>query len=211
MHHLLLLFTLLVTVQVVHAIEVDVPSSWTHLEVPSERPKSIKSMVRVLAPDGNAEVSINDMEILMSLDEAAESFVRGAAKRGFKHSSTSTVEYKEHEGRHITGILPLPDGGGDLPIEAYIIRTPDSMMTASVIGLDASSKINEVLGWIKLPVGGTTTAAKVEVANVGRSLWEYLGIGVVFAAVVYAIINSKSRKKQKGEQADAGNRASRGA
>lgn len=211
MHRLLLLFTLLVTAQVVHAIEVDVPSSWTQLEVPSERPASIKSMVRALAPDGDVEASINDMEIVMSLDEAAESFVRGAAKRGFKHSTTSTVEHEGHEGRHIKGILPLPDNGGDLPIEAYIVRTPASMMTASVTGLDASSKIHEVLGWIKFPVAGMTTATKVEAVSAGRSLWEYLGIGVVFAAVAYAVINAQFRKKQKGEQGGAGNPAKPGA
>lgn len=192
----LLLITLL-TVSVVRAIEVNVPPGWTSLEVPSERPASIKSMIRVLAPNGDAEVSINELEIVMSLDEAAESFVRGAAKRGFRHSSTSTVTHEGHESRHITGILPLPDSDEELPVEAYVILAPDSMLSAGVTGLGASSKITEVLAWIELPPTGAPPTAEADTATTGRSLWEYLGMGVVFAAVAYAVVNAISRKNKK--------------
>ena len=187
----------LVAFQVVRAVEVSVPADWTTLEVPSERPASIKSMIRVLAPTEDAEVSINEMEIVMSMDEAAESFVRGAAKRGFTHASTSKVAHDGHEARHITGVLPLPGSDEELPIEAYVILAPDSMLTVAVTGQEASLKINDVLGWIELPTAGATPPTEADVASTGRSLWEYLGMGLVFAAVAYAVINAKSRKNKK--------------
>jgi hypothetical protein len=193
----LLLVLLFVAVQIVRAVEVNVPADWTTLEVPSERPSSIKSMIRVLAPAEDAEVSINEMEIVMSMDEAAESFIRGATKRGFRHSSTSKLTHNDHEARHITGTLKLPEGDEELPIEAYIILGPDSMMTVSVTGQKASSMINDVLTWIELPTAETTPTTEPEVATTGRSLWEYLGMGLVIAAVAYAVINANSHKKKK--------------
>ena len=82
LRHLFVL-TLLFGVNLAHAIEVNVPEDWTPFDVPSEMPTSINSLTKVISPDGNAEASISEMEIVMSLDEAAVSYVSGAAKGGF--------------------------------------------------------------------------------------------------------------------------------
>jgi hypothetical protein len=178
------------------AIEVNVPDGWSQLEVPSQRPQTIKSMIRVLAPSGDAEASISEMEVVMSLDEAAESYVRGMAKRGFELQATSAVTHRGHESRHIKGELPLPDSDDKIPIEAYIILTPDSMLSAGVTGSGASSTIEEVLSWIQLPNAVSPSKTTSAAATEGRSIWEYLGMGAVFAAVGYAIVNALSSRKK---------------
>ena len=187
----------LLTLQVVRAVEVNVPADWATLEVPSERPASIKSMIRVLAPTEDAEVSINEMEILMSMDEAADSFVRGSAKRGFKHVSTTKVTHDGHEARHITGILTLPESEEELPIEAYVILAPDSMLTVGVTGHEAPSKINDVLGWIELTGAESPQAAQADADSTGPSIWERVGLAAVCAAAAYAVGTAISRKNKK--------------
>ncbi len=159
-------------------------------------------MVRVLAPNEDFEVSINEMEIVMSLDEAAESFMRGADKRGFRHSSTSEVTHNGYEGRHIIGVLPLLEGTEELSIETYIILAPDSMLTVGVTGHEASSQINSVLDWIELPTMEATLETEADAVSKGRSLWEYLGIGLVLAAVGYAVVNANSRKNKKENKSE---------
>ena len=198
LRHLFVL-TLLFGVNLAHAIEVNVPEDWTPLDVPSEMPTSINSLTKVISPDGNAEASISEMEIVMSLDEAAVSYVRGAAKGGFQHSATTTLMVEGYESRHITGTFPFPDSESEIPVEAYIILTQDTMMSIGVTGLDSSSQIKEVLGWIQFPVVDTApTGGKSDVAT-GRSLWEYLGMGIVFAAIAYVIINAKSSREKPKE------------
>jgi hypothetical protein len=192
-----LLVALLLSIGGVFALGVKVPEGWSKLDVPSQMPPAIKSMIRVSAPSGDAEVWISEMEVVMSLDEAAESYVRGMAKRGFEHQITSTVTHNGHEGRHIKGEITLPDNDDKIPVEAYLVLTPDSLMSAAVTGPRASSTINEVLGWIQTPTAVAPPKTTGAAATEGRSFWEILGMGAVFAAVGYAVVNAISSGKRK--------------
>lgn len=194
------LFTaLFLTIHCVCAVEINVPEKWTRKESPAEMPPSIRTMIQAVSPSEDAEVSLSVMDVVMSLDEAAESYVRGMAKRGFQHKDTSKIVQNGYDGRRITGSLHLPGVEDLIPVEAYIVVTPDSMVTAGVFGAEASTLAKQVLGWI---VFQDVVAPSKDPTTTSRSFWENVGIAVVFGAVCYAIFNSaSSRRKKRGQQA----------
>ncbi|MCW1883738.1 hypothetical protein OKA04_03295 [Luteolibacter flavescens] len=196
----LLLAALFLNIHVVFALEVNVPEGWSQLEVPSKMPPSIKSMIQVVSPSGDAQASFTEMEVVMSLDEAAEGYVRGMAKGGFQHETTSKVMHEGYESRHIKGVIPIPSSEDKIPVESYIILTQDSMVSAGVTGADASTTINDVLNWIQLPAAAVTPEIEGATKTSGRSFWEYVGSGVVFAAVGYALFAAISSRKTKKDK-----------
>ncbi len=194
-----LLTALFLSIQCVCAVEINVPDKWTRKEIPSEMPPSIRTMIQVVSPSEDAEVSLSVMDVVMSLDEAAESYVRGMAKKGFQHKATAKVMHNGYDGRHITGSLLLPGVEDLIPVEAYIVLTPDTMVTAGVFGAEASTLAKQVLSWIDFQ---DVVAPSTEPTTTGRSFWEYVGIAIVLGAVCYAIFNSaSSQRKKRGQQA----------
>jgi len=194
-----LLTALFLTIQCVCAVEINVPENWTRKEIPTEMPPSIRTMIQAVSPSEDAEVSLSVMDVVMSLDEAAESYVRGMAKKGFQHKTTSKIMHNGYDGRHITGSLQLPGIGDLIPVEAYIVLTPDSMVTAGVFGAEASTLAKQVMVWIDFQ---DIVAPSKAPTTTNRSFWEYVGTTVVFGAVCYAIFNSAwSRRKKRGQQA----------
>ena len=192
-----ILTIILLSIQCVFAVEFNIPENWTHKETPKEKPPSIRSIIQVVSPSEDAEVSLSEMDLVMSLDEAAESYVRGMAKKGFQHKTTFNVMHKGYEGKHITGELQLPGIENLIPVSAYIIFTQDRMISAGVVGAEAPSLIDQVLGWIEFPPAAVPLEPLVVKGDSGRSFWEYLGMVSVAGAVGYAISNSiYSRKKQ---------------
>ena len=200
LQHLILL-NLIFGVHFATALEVNIPPDWTHTPVPSELPSSIKSLVKVLSPEGDAEVSISEMEITKSLDESVTGFVEGAAKGGFQHDSTTSQSLHGYQSRHVSGTFAIPNGGGELSCEAYLVQTQDAIVSIGVTGLNTSARMDEVIGWIRFPAVDEPQSRRIEAIRTHRSFWEYLGMGVVYAAIAYAIINAKRSKKiKKGEQ-----------
>ena len=174
------------------------PAEWTRKEIPLELPPSIRTMIQAVSPSEDAEVSISVMEVAMSLDEAAESHVRGMAKKGYKHKSTSKIMRNGYDGRHITGSLMLSGIEDEIPVEAYIVLTHESMVMAVVFGAESSTLAKQVLSWIDFQ---DVVAPSKHSTATGRSFWEYVGIAVVVGAVCYAIFNSASSRRKKSGQA----------
>lgn len=105
-------------------------------------------MIRLLSPNKDGSASIAEMRKDVSLDEAAKSYARGMPMRGYTIETTAKVIQNGYEGRHIKGHLSLAGRPDTIPVEVYIIMTPDCILSVEVAGTNAPSMINDVLSWI---------------------------------------------------------------
>lgn len=140
-------------VQCAWAIELRVPEGWSQVEVPSgdvpyKMPPTIRPMIRLLSPNKDGSASIAEMRKDVSLDEATKSYARGMPMRGFTIKSTAKIIQDGHEGRHIKGHLSLAGRPDTIPVEVYIIMTPECILSVEVAGTKATSMIKDVLSWI---------------------------------------------------------------
>jgi hypothetical protein len=123
---------------------VEVPSG----DVPYKMPPTIRPMIRLLSPNKDGSASIAEMGKYVSLDEATMSYARGMPMRGFTIKSTAKIIQDGHEGRHIQGHLSLAGRPDTIPVEVYIIMTPECILSVEVAGTKATSMIKDVLIWI---------------------------------------------------------------
>jgi hypothetical protein len=191
--------------QCAYAVEIRVPESWSEgefqsSEVPYQMPPAIRPMVRLIPPTKDGTVSISQMKPLMSLDEAAKSYIRGMPMRGFAVESSSNVSQSGHEGKRIIGHMSFADRDITFPVEVFILKTEDCILSVEVISKDASSMLNEVLSWIDLQAVPLPAEAPDAKRPTGRSFWEYVGIGAVLLAVGYAIFDSKFTHKIRSDK-----------
>jgi hypothetical protein len=147
------LAAIFMSIQCACAIEIRVPEGWSQVEVPSEAvpykmPPLIRPMIRLLPPGKDGSVSIGEMKVDVSLDEAVKSYARGMPMRGFTIESTGKVIQNGHEGRHFKGHLSLAGSPNTIPVEVYIIITQECILSVEVVGAKAPSMINDVLSWI---------------------------------------------------------------
>jgi hypothetical protein len=147
------LAAIFLSIQCACAIEIRAPEGWSQVEVPSEdvpykMPPTIRPMIRLLSPGKDGSVSIREMKLAMSLDEAVKGYVRGMPMRGFTIESTAEVIQDGHEGRHIKGYLSLAGSPNTIPVEVYIIMTQESILSVEVVSTKAPSMITDVLSWI---------------------------------------------------------------
>jgi hypothetical protein len=154
-------------------------------------------MIEVTSPENSGSALICQAAGGMSLDEAAKRYVGWMPARGITVESNSKVIYNGLDGRHVKGRLSLAGCGSAIPTELYIISTQESVLSVEVRSAEASSMINQVMSWIEFKNVGNPPRAGNEIASSGRGLFEYLGIGVVFAAVGYAVFNSISTRGKK--------------
>jgi hypothetical protein len=199
-----LLAAIFLSIQCVCAIEIRVPDSWSHVEVPSSQvpyqmPPTIRPMIRLVPPSKDGTASISEMKAIVSLNEAAKSYIRGMPMRGITIDSTADVIQNGLEGRHIKGHLSLAGREITFPFEAYILMAGDCILSVEVVSAEASSLINEVLSWIDFQAAVVPSKAPDANGASGRSLWEYLGIVVVLLAIGYAIFNSKRTSKKRSD------------
>lgn len=154
------LAAILLCAQCAWAIELRAPEEWSQVEVPSgdvpyKMPPTLRPMIRLLSPNKDGSASIAEMRVDVSLDEAARSHARGMPMRGFTITSTARVIQNGHEGRHIKGHLSLAGRPDTIPVEVYMMMTPECILSIEVVGAKATSMINDVLSWIAFkPVKG---------------------------------------------------------
>ena len=195
MLRLILLF-LFVCYQGAFAVEVNIPSGWSKLEIPTKVPPTIRSILKLVSPEQDSEVSITEMDVVMSISDAEASFIRGASRGGYKHISTSDVTKLGFTGKHLVGEFIVEDGGEPIFSETFILLTPDSMISLGVTGDKAGDLLPEVLNWIEVPQSSSSVHVEEEVTRPrGRSPFEYIGIGLVCVAVGYAIFGKKFKSK----------------
>ena len=83
------------------------------------------------------------------------------------------------------------------------------MIMIGVTGANTTTLISEVSEWLKLPEepsGLPASEVKIEADPIGsRSLFEYIGIGVVLVAIGYAIFGNKlkSKSSEQFQEADS--------
>jgi hypothetical protein len=149
----LLSASIIMGIQCASAVGIHVPEGWEQAQVPAhevpyQMPPAIRPMMRLLPPGKSGTVSIGEMKAAVSLDEAAKRYARGIPMRGVTIDSTTPVTLQGHEGRHIKGHRSVGASTSTVPVEVYIIMTPESILSVEVISHDASSMINDVLTWI---------------------------------------------------------------
>lgn len=199
-----ILAAILLGVQYSFAIGIRVPEGWSQVEVPTmqvpnQMPPTVRPMIRLMPPGKAGTVSISEMKVLMSLDEATKTYVRGMPMRGITMETTTGVVLKGHEGKHIKGRLSFSQPPVTIPVEVYIIMTQECILSVEVQSTEASSMINEVLSWIEFQTGAISSKVPDKNATAGRSFWEYLGMGVVLFAAGYAIFSFKLHSKKKSK------------
>lgn len=191
-------------IQCASAIEIRVPESWSHGEIPPSQvpyqmPPAIRPMIRLIPPIKDGTVSISEMKPIMSLDEAVERYIRGMPMRGISVDSTSNLSQNGHQGRLIKGHMSFAGHEITFPAEAFILVTEDCILSVEVNGKNASSMLNEVLGWIDFQDDAVPSKVRDAGGTAGRSFWEYVGIGIVLLAVGYAIFNSRFTHNKRSE------------
>lgn len=198
-----ILAAILLGIQYSFAIEIRVPEGWSQVEVPTMQvpyqmpPTTVRPMFRLMPPSKSGTVSISEMKVLMSLDEAAKTYARGMPMRGITIDSATGVVLKGHEGKHIKAHLSFSQPPLTIPVEIYIIMTQKFILIVEVQSTEASSMINEVLSWIDFQADAAPAKEPDANGTAGRSFWEYAGIGVVLLALGYAIFNSKFTHKKR--------------
>lgn len=130
------------------AIEVRVPEGWSHLEARSDRPPSVRPVVRVLSSGKDLEVCISSVDAGISLDQAVKNHARWMPARGITIGTISPVSLGGHEARHIMGHLSYAGGGAVIPDEVYVISAQGGVVVVEMTGKNTSSAIHQVLGWI---------------------------------------------------------------
>jgi hypothetical protein len=191
-------------IQCASAIEIRVPESWSQgevppSEVPYQMPPAIRPMIRLIPPTKDGTASISEMKPLISLDEAAKTYIRAMSVRGITVDSTSNVSQNGHEGRRIKGHMSFADRDITFPVEAFILETEDCILSVEVISKSASSMLNEILSWIDFQADAVPAKARDTSGTARRSFWEYVGFGVVLMAVGYAIFNSKFTRNKRSD------------
>ena len=181
------------------AVEVSIPEGWSEVEVPSELPETIQSVVKLLSPQQNSEVMVSEVDIVMSMDEAEASHIRGASKGGYKHISTTEVTKLGFTGKKITGEFKTESSNEVIKAETLILLTSDSMIMIGVTGANTKALLSEVLTWIKFSEESpdvSSSEVNVEATlKSGRSFFEYIGMGIVLVAIGYAIFGNKLKSK----------------
>lgn len=193
-------------VQSALAIELRVPESWSQGEVPAsevpyQMPPVIRPMIRLTPPTKDGHASIGEMEPLMSLDEAVRRYVRGMPMRGITIESTAIASLDGREGRRIKGHRSLVALDIKLPVEVFLFKTEECIFSVEVYSKnDAASMMNEVLSWVDFQADAAPADKPDDKEPAGRSFWEYAGIGMVLAALAYAIFGSKFSHKERTNQ-----------
>lgn len=187
---------LLLSIQCVWAVEIHVPENWSRAEdssaqVPHQMPPAIRPMLRLVPPTQEGGVSVHEMKPLLSLDEAAKTYVRGMPMRGIVVEATGDIIQDGHQGKSIQGNMNIAGTDVVFPVEVRLFVTQESILGVEAVGKEAPAMINEVLGWIEFPPGATPSKAPDRNGKAGRSFWEYLGMGVVLLALIYAVVDSK--------------------
>ncbi len=185
---------LLILSRFTFAVEVSIPDEWSKIEIPSQLPETVQSLVKVLSPEQNSEVMISEMDIVMSMDEAEASHIRGASKGGYKHISTTGVTKLGLTGKQITGEFKSENSNEAIKAEALILLASDSMIMINVTGANTTALLSEVLTWIEIPEESSELNAKAAPES-SRSLFEYIGMGIVLVAIGYAVFGSKLKSK----------------
>jgi hypothetical protein len=200
-----LLAMLLLSIQCVWAVEIRVPENWSQSEdssaqVPHQMPPAIRPMLRLIPPTKVGGVSVHEMKPLLSLDEAAKTYVRGMPMRGIVVEATGDIVLDGHQGKSIQGHMNLAGADTVFPVEVRLFVTQESILGVEAVGKEAPTMINEVLSWIEFPPAVTPSKAPDRDGKAGRSFWEYLGIGAVLLALVYAVYDSKVSTKKRSEK-----------
>jgi len=185
---------LLVLCRYALAVEVSIPDGWSKMEIPSQLPQTVQSVVKVLSPEQDSEVMISEMDIVMSMDEAEASHIREASKGGYKHISTAGITKLGLTGKQISGEFKSESGNEAIKAEALILLASDSMIMINVTGANTTALLSEVLTWIEIPEESSEVNAEAT-SKSGRSLFEYIGIGIVLAAIGYAVFGKKLKSK----------------
>lgn len=199
-----LLATLFLGIQCIWAVEIRVPENWSRAEdssaqVPHQMPPAIRPMLRLVPPTQEGGVSVHEMKPLLSLDEAAKTYVRGMPMRGIVVEATGDIIQDGHKGKSIQGHMNVAGADVVFPVEVRVFVTQESILGVEAVGKEAPAMINEVLGWIEFPPGATPPKAPDRHGKAGRSFWVYLGMGVVLLAVIYAVVDSKRSAKKRSD------------
>jgi formyltetrahydrofolate synthetase len=186
-------------------VQIDPPTKWIELEVPSKLPPGITYMRKVASADQSVQVSVLALKAIKSLsgaEEAVAEQIKGMKTGGFILDSVANTNINGFTAKHIVGEFRSDQYESAYLVESWILFSELATVSISV-SIDSArggrELADDVHRWINISGSPATLQDRPESLSMNHSIGEKIGRYTVYAAFGFALIGIVRKLLQRGK------------